>query len=107
MEDTMSIEITMTLYRRPEEEIHCPEPDHLPEHLRTHAGDLARRLDRVADCTNRLLQDGWTVGLRLYDLTFSNGAIASATQAMERLIALGINPSDCSIEVMEENHGGF
>jgi hypothetical protein len=75
--------------------------------LRTLAADLNERLLKAADDLDKLLADGWSAEVAMYEALLTHSAVATREDAERRVRALGIDPNGLMIveEIDEDDEG--
>jgi hypothetical protein len=98
----MSVVICLPLFGAPDHELESGAVQ--GRQLRELASSLGERLQHAADTVDRLLADGWSAQLAMYDVILSRAGVETRVDAEKALRALGIAPEELLIvdEVNEE-----
>ncbi|MBC8263917.1 MAG: hypothetical protein H8E47_07310 [Anaerolineales bacterium] len=96
--------VSIHLFLKPSWEMDIEDIDYIdPEILRQKGDELRERLHAAAEIVGKLQSDGWprvSGQAAIYDLEFIWGG--DSKSAKERLVELGIDPDEVSIEEVEE-----
>ena len=100
----MGVVLTLTLFGKPGMELEEGAAV-TAQQLRDLGRDLLARLDKAADIVEKLTGAGWEAQMALYHISLVHPYIHSSTQAVQKLLDLGIDPEDVDIDEWEEEDG--
>ena len=96
--------VSIHLFLKPSWEMDIEDIDYIdPEILRRKGDELRERLHAAAEIVDKLQSDGWpriSEHAAIYDLEFVWGG--GSESAERRLVELGIDPDEVSVEEVEE-----
>jgi hypothetical protein len=93
----MGVVICLPLFGPPDRELEEERAAVRGRHLRDLAAGLQERLGRAADVLDRLLADGWSARVAMFDVLLSRPGVETREEAVRRLTAGGVAPDDLVI----------